>query len=80
MPQPTSEVALHTTYEEDLYVILAALSESGTATFKIHVNPLVKWLWLGGLIMGIGGLVAIWPDRKENERFMARHMVKEIEA
>ena len=72
-PQPTSEVALHTTYKEDLYVIFASLNEDGSATFKAHINPLVKWLWLGGLIMGLGGLLALWPDAREKKRYLERH-------
>ena len=72
-PQPTSEVAIRTTYKEDLYVIFASLNEDGTVTIKAHVNPLVKWLWLGGALMGVGGIVAMWPDRRERKRFEARH-------
>ena len=34
---------------------------------------LVKWLWLGGLIMGLGGLLALWPDAREKKRFLERH-------
>jgi cytochrome c-type biogenesis protein CcmF len=33
------------------------------ATFKIYHNPLVNWLWLGGLVFILGTLVAAWPDR-----------------
>ena len=79
-PQPTSEVAIHTTYVEDLYVIFAALNEDGSATFKVHVNPLVKWLWLGGVLVGIGGLLAMWPDKRERKRFEARHSAQLSEA
>ncbi|MBF0170114.1 MAG: heme lyase CcmF/NrfE family subunit [Nitrospinae bacterium] len=80
MPQPTSEVAIRTTYEEDLYVIFAALNEDGSATFKVHINPLVKWFWLGGVVMTLGGILAIWPDRRERERFMARHRAEAASA
>jgi cytochrome c-type biogenesis protein CcmF len=72
-PQPTSEVAIRTTYKEDLYLIFASVNESGSATFKAHVNPLVKWLWLGGVVIGLGGILAMWPDKREHKRFMARH-------
>jgi cytochrome c-type biogenesis protein CcmF len=71
-PQPTSEVAIHTGFVEDLYVIFASLNEDDTATFKVHVNPLVIWLWIGGTMMGIGGLFAMWPDAREQKRFLAR--------
>ena len=29
--------------------------------FLLIVDPLVTWLWLGALIMGCGGLIALWP-------------------
>ncbi len=62
--QPTTEVALRTSLWEDLYVILAGFEPSRVATFKVFVNPLVAWLWMGGLVMVIGTIVAIWPERR----------------
>ena len=62
--QPTTEVALRTSLLEDLYIILAGFEPSGTATFKVFVNPLVAWLWLGGLVLIIGTLTAVWPERR----------------
>ena len=61
--QPTTEVALRTSLFDDLYVILAGLEPSGVATFKVFVNPLVLWLWIGGLVMVIGTIIALWPTR-----------------
>lgn len=61
--QPSTEVAIHSTYEEDLYMILADWSLEGKATFKILVNPLVKWMWLGGWVTVFGTLIAVWPGR-----------------
>ncbi len=53
--------------EDDFYVLLTAWdsSGSGAATFKIYVNPLVNWVWAGGLIFILGTLVAAWPDARE---------------
>jgi cytochrome c-type biogenesis protein CcmF len=34
------------------------------ATFKIYHNPLVNFVWLGGLIFILGTLVAAWPERE----------------
>src|SRR3954471_5365789 len=31
------------------------------ATFRLIVSPLVAWIWIGGIIVFCGGLVAIWP-------------------
>ncbi len=75
MPQPASEVSIYSTMVEDLYVIYAALNEDGSATFKVHVNPLVKWLWIGSLMMAAGSLFSMWPDKREKKRFAARHGV-----
>jgi cytochrome c-type biogenesis protein CcmF len=38
--------------------------ETPAATFKVIVDPLVSWLWIGGLISLLGALVALWPARR----------------
>ncbi len=70
--QPTTEVALRTSLFEDLYVILAGFEPSRIATFKVFVNPMVAWLWLGGLVMVIGTIIAIWPERRLPQRARRR--------
>jgi cytochrome c-type biogenesis protein CcmF len=62
--QPTTEVALRTSLFEDLYVIMAGFEPSGIITLKVFINPLVSWLWIGGLVIIIGTLIAIWPERR----------------
>jgi len=39
------------------------LSEDAAASFKVIVNPLVTWMWIGGLIALAGALIALWPSR-----------------
>jgi cytochrome c-type biogenesis protein CcmF len=59
---PTSEVGLRMTLVEDVYVVLNGWEENGaTATFTIYVNPLTAWMWIGGLVLVLGTLIAIWP-------------------
>jgi len=57
------------TLRDDLYVLLIDWEPASTtgATFKIFVNPLVNWLWLGSFIFLAGILIAAWPE-KEMER------------
>jgi len=62
--QPTTEVALRTTLWSDLYIILAGFEASRVATFKIFINPLVAWMWIGGLVIVLGTMIAIWPERR----------------
>jgi cytochrome c-type biogenesis protein CcmF len=53
------------TLRDDLYVLLVDWqpATANGATFKIFVNPLVNWLWIGALVFLCGILVAAWPDR-----------------
>jgi cytochrome c-type biogenesis protein CcmF len=71
--QPSSEVAIHSTLKEDIYLIFAALNQDESATFKVHINPLVKWIWVGGFIICFGTIIAMWPDRREQKRFSIRY-------
>ena len=34
------------------------------ATFRFFLNPGVMWLWVGGAIVALGGLLAAWPGRR----------------
>ncbi|OGW13331.1 MAG: hypothetical protein A2W77_06335 [Nitrospinae bacterium RIFCSPLOWO2_12_39_16] len=66
--QPISRVYNISGLKEDLYIILAGFpipfQKDSPATFKVHVNPLVKWLWIGGLVIGVGTFIAMLPDWK----------------
>lgn len=59
--QPTTGVAIHTTFSEDLYVVFNALGEDGSASFFLFVNPMVIWLWLGGGLLLFGGIICWYP-------------------
>jgi cytochrome c-type biogenesis protein CcmF len=39
------------------------LSDDAPAIFKVIVDPLVTWMWIGGLIALSGALIALWPGR-----------------
>ena len=62
--QATTEVAIWSTMRHDLYLVLAAWDlDRGSATFKAYLNPLVKWIWIGGLVLVFGTLICMLPDR-----------------
>ncbi|GAB6171475.1 heme lyase CcmF/NrfE family subunit [Paradesulfitobacterium aromaticivorans] len=61
--QPMTEVGLRSTLREDLYIILSTWEQDGSATFKIIINPLVSWLWIGGYVLIFGAIFALWPGR-----------------
>ncbi|MFQ6046319.1 MAG: heme lyase CcmF/NrfE family subunit [Gemmatimonadales bacterium] len=60
--QPTTEVAIHSTLKEDLYVIFEGY-DGDLASFKLIVNPLTAWLWIAGVIITVGTMIAMWPER-----------------
>jgi len=63
--QPTYEVAIHSRLMEDFYTVLAGFSlEENTVVLGAYVNPMVAWLWLGGLFVLVGGLTALVPMRR----------------
>ena len=57
--QPMTEIALHQTPAEDLYMILGGVNEDGSASIQAYVNPLVSLIWLGGLVMVLGTIIAL---------------------
>jgi cytochrome c-type biogenesis protein CcmF len=48
------------------------LSDRSPATFKLIVDPLVTWMWIGGLIALAGALIAIWPARPRRRGALVR--------
>jgi len=63
--QPSTEVAIYSNLREDVYVVFAAASEDGAkAVIQVFYNPLVMWVWIGGVVLGLGTLIAILPNKK----------------
>jgi cytochrome c-type biogenesis protein CcmF len=56
---------VRSTLADDVYVLLVDWEPASAqgATFKIYLNPLVNWLWIGSLTFLIGIIVAAWPDK-----------------
>jgi cytochrome c-type biogenesis protein CcmF len=48
------------------------VSDGSATTFKVIVNPLVTWMWIGGLIALAGALIAIWPTRGRRRGALVR--------
>jgi len=60
-----TEVALRSTFKDDLYVILAGFDDNGTANFRVLINPMVSWIWTGGVVLLLGAIVTMWPSAGE---------------
>ncbi len=58
-------VAIHSTLKEDLYVVYAGRNpDKQTPVIHAYLNPLVKWIWLGGAIVVLGTILALLPNRQ----------------
>jgi cytochrome c-type biogenesis protein CcmF len=50
---------------DDLYLVLGDFARDGSsATIKMQVNRMVSWIWIGGLVLTLGTLLAILPERR----------------
>jgi cytochrome c-type biogenesis protein CcmF len=64
-PQPTSEVAIYSTARNDVYVVFAAATtDQRQAVIQVFYNPLTMWVWIGGIVLVIGTLIALLPNKK----------------
>ena len=68
--QPMTIPGVRSSIEDDFYVLLVDWQDIGAsgATFKVYLNPLVNWIWAGGLVFILGTLVAAWPEAQERRR------------
>jgi cytochrome c-type biogenesis protein CcmF len=57
-------VAIYSTLKEDLYVVYAGMNpDNNLPTVHAFINPLVKWVWWGGMVVVMGTIVALVPTR-----------------
>ncbi|GAA0636342.1 heme lyase CcmF/NrfE family subunit [Halomonas beimenensis] len=68
---PMTDVALRPGLFRDLYVAMGEDLEDGSWAMRIQYKPFVRWLWLGGLLMAAGGILAV-VDRRYRRAATAR--------
>ncbi|MCI0454956.1 MAG: cytochrome c biogenesis protein CcsA, partial [Candidatus Dadabacteria bacterium] len=72
-----TEVALRSTFKDDLYVILTNFNEDGAGSFRVLINPMVSWIWAGGVVLALGAIVIMWPsERERREEAVSRYSVE----
>ncbi len=67
--QPMTIPQARSTISEDFYILLVNWepTTADAATFRIYLNPLINWVWAGGLIFVIGTLIAAWPEAQDKK-------------
>jgi cytochrome c-type biogenesis protein CcmF len=59
----TTHAAIHTNFLGDIYAVIADPDNKGGYVTRLYYNPLVPWIFMGGAIMALGGLVSL-TDRR----------------
>jgi cytochrome c-type biogenesis protein CcmF len=60
---PTTEAAIDYRFLRDVYVVIGDAQNNGGWTVRTFIKPLTNWIWLGCLMMAIGGTLSI-SDRR----------------
>jgi cytochrome c-type biogenesis protein CcmF len=65
--QPVTVPGTYSTLGEDVYLLLVGWEEIGlsSSTFKLYLNPLINWTWIGGVVIALGATIAIWPEARK---------------
>ncbi|HWH03399.1 MAG TPA: cytochrome c-type biogenesis CcmF C-terminal domain-containing protein, partial [Gemmatimonadales bacterium] len=60
--EPSTAVAIKSDLREDVYVVLGGVvNGTETAVYRFTINPLVWWVWYGGMVVALGGVIVMWP-------------------
>jgi cytochrome c-type biogenesis protein CcmF len=62
-PMDTTEAAIHVSWRGDLYAVLGDELAGGGWVVRLYFNPLVRLIWLGALVMALGGVLSL-SDRR----------------
>ena len=65
--EPSTEVGIRSDARQDTYVVLAGVRDD-VAELRITYNPLVVWVWVGGAIMALGGIIVMWPQAERRRQ------------
>jgi cytochrome c-type biogenesis protein CcmF len=73
--EPSTEAGIHSDLREDIYVVYAG-SVAGTeeAVYRFTLNPLVWWVWFGGVVLVGGGVIVLWPGGGPTRASLRRAM------
>ena len=66
--EASTEVGILESPKQDVYLVFTGAVDKDTAAVHINFNPLVWWVWFGGIMMAFGGLVVMWPKAQRAER------------
>ena len=76
---PTTEAAIDSSLTRDVYIALGDPQEGGGYAMRIYIKPFVGWIWIGALVMALGGFTSLF-DRRYRVAAPSRKRVKPLAA
>ena len=61
--QVMTEASIDPALSRDIYVAMGEPLSDGAWAMRLHIKPLIRWIWLGALMMALGGMLAVWDKR-----------------
>ena len=76
---PTTEAAIDMGLTRDVYVVLGDPQESGGWAMRTYIKPFANWIWIGSIVMALGGVVSL-TDRRYRVGAAARRLPQAVPA
>ena len=70
---PTTEAGIQGGITRDLFVALGEPLQDGAWAVRLQIKPFVRWIWFGGILMALGGLLSA-ADRRYRSRRVAKRV------
>ena len=67
---PMTEAAINWGFTRDLYVALGEKIEDNSWALRLYYKPFIRWIWIGGLFMALGGLLCMFDRRYRFSRLV----------
>lgn len=77
---PSTEMAIDAGFLRDLFITLGETKEGGAWSMTIYIKPFIRWVWLGAILMAIGGVLAAADKRyrvlrvRKEEKISSSHV------
>jgi cytochrome c-type biogenesis protein CcmF len=78
--RPMTEASIDWGFTRDLYVSLGESLGDGDWSLRLYYKPYVRWIWFGGLLMGLGGILAVTDRRYRTSRVRSAETVNSAPA
>ena len=73
---PMTEAAIDWGFSRDLYAALGEKLDKNAWALRLYYKPFIRWIWLGGLFMALGGVLCMFDRRYRFSQILAKDNVQ----